>query len=118
MYAQDEAALTAGMKGLGKETGMIRKADPKTGDEVAAAAERIAAHYDASKAFFARKGAAFEDAVKWSEEGKSIAVAGGAAAKAGDAAAAGSAFQKLSGTCKSCHEAHREKLADGSYKIK
>ncbi len=117
-YAQDEAALTSGMKGLGKETGLIRKADPKTGAEVVAAAERVAAHYQTSKEFFAKKGSAFEDAVKWSDEGKTIALAGAAAAKSGDAAAAASAFQKLGGTCKSCHDVHREKLADGTYKIK
>lgn len=117
MYAQDDAAYEKAMKALGKDSGMIRKADPKTGAEVAAAAERIAGVYETSHAFWTKRGGA-ADAVKWSEEGKAAATELASAAKAGDAAKAGSAFQKLGGTCKQCHDVHREKLADGTYKIK
>ncbi len=116
-FAQDDAAYEKAMKALGKETGVIRKADPKTGPEIAAGAERIAELYATSKTFWEKRGGG-ADAVKWSEEGHAIAMEVAAAAKAGDAAKAGSAFQKLGGTCKQCHDAHREKLADGSYKIK
>jgi cytochrome c556 len=106
------------MKQLGKEAGAVRKADPKTGAELAAAGERIAGIYEAQKSFWAKRGNGFEDAAKWADEGHAIAMEFASAAKAGDAAKAGSAFQKLGGTCKQCHDAHREKLADGTYKIK
>ena len=36
----------------------------------------------------------------------------------GDAAAAKSALIQMATNCKGCHDAHREKLADGTYKIK
>jgi hypothetical protein len=31
---------------------------------------------------------------------------------------AGQATQKLSGTCAACHTAHRDRLPDGTFKIK
>jgi hypothetical protein len=116
MYAQDDAAYEKAMKALGKDSGMVRKADPKTGAEIAAAAERMASAYETSHDFWTKRGGA--DAVKWSDDGKAAAVELASAAKAGDAGKAGSAFQKLGATCKQCHDAHREKLADGTYKIK
>jgi cytochrome c556 len=58
------------------------------------------------------------DAVKWSEQGKAAAVELAAAAHAGNAGRATAAFQTISETCRACHEAHRETLAGGGYRIK
>ncbi|MEP6537208.1 MAG: cytochrome c, partial [Bryobacteraceae bacterium] len=40
------------------------------------------------------------------------------AAASGDAEGAAAAFKGVTGSCKGCHEAKREKLPDGSYKFK
>ena len=117
VFAQDDASYQKLMKDLGRESGVIRKADPKTGPDVAASAEKIAVVYDQSKTFWAKRGNT-EDAMKWSDEGKEAALELASAAKAGDAAKAGSAFAKMGGTCKGCHDMHRDKLPDGTYKIK
>jgi len=39
-------------------------------------------------------------------------------AAAGDVAVVKAQLGKLQGTCKGCHQAHREKLDSGKYKIK
>ncbi|MBC7925955.1 MAG: cytochrome c [Bryobacteraceae bacterium] len=117
VVAQDEASYQKWMKEMGKEIGILRKADPRTGPDVAASAEKIAVLNDQSRGFWVQRGGS-EDAVKWSDEGKSAALELAAAARSGDVTAASSAFTKVGGTCKSCHDAHREKLADGTYKIK
>ena len=115
--AQDDAAYQKIMKEVGRESGAIRKADPKTGPDVAASAEKLAVDFDQSKTYWTQRGGG-DDAVKWSEDGKAAALELAAAAKAGDAAKAGSALGKMNGTCKTCHDAHREKTADGAYKVK
>ena len=38
--------------------------------------------------------------------------------KAVDDAKAAAAFTRVGGTCKPCHDAHREKSADGKYHVK
>jgi cytochrome c556 len=66
--------------------------------------------------FWKANGAA--DAIAMSATGKAAAADLLAAVKASNGAGAKAAFGKLAGTCKGCHEAHREKLPDGKYKIK
>jgi cytochrome c556 len=57
-------------------------------------------------------------AVKWSEAGKAAALQLATATNSADAERVAAAMQSLAGTCRSCHEAHREKLPNGSYRIK
>ena len=116
LFAQDEAALQTGMKGMDKHAGVIRKLPTKTGDEVASNAEELVKLYGSMHQFWVQRNV--EDAVKWTDEGKAAATELAAAAKAGDTAKAESAFKAVGGTCRSCHTAHREKLPDGTYKIK
>lgn len=104
------------MKTTAAEMGSLRKNEAKTGPEAAASAEKLSAIYAEMGAFWTARNAT--DAAKLSEEGKSGADALAAAAKAGDADKAGAAFKQIGGTCKGCHEAHREKSAEGAYKIK
>lgn len=117
--AQDDAEFQKfqqWMKTTGAESRAIQKADPKTGAEVAASAEKLANVYTEMHEYWSKRSAA--DAVKLSEEGKTAATELAAAAKAGDAEKAAAAYKAFGGTCRGCHDAHREKLADGSYKIK
>lgn len=115
-FAQDEAAFHNEMKSIDKHAGVLRKLPAKTGDEAASNAEQIATLYGSMKNFWTKRNV--EDAAKWSDDGKAAAVELASAAKAGDGAKADNAFKALSGTCRSCHTAHREKLPDGTYKIK
>lgn len=57
-------------------------------------------------------------AVKLADQGHEGAMALEKAAMAGDAAAAKEAMGMISGTCKSCHTAHRVKNDDGSWGFK
>lgn len=114
--AQDEADLHKWMKDTGAANDVLRKLPAKTGPEAAASAEKISTAYAHMKGFWEKRNVA--DAVKWSEEGKTAADELARAAKAGEADAATASMKLLGGTCRSCHEAHREKLPDGKYKIK
>jgi cytochrome c553 len=104
------------MKTADKYSGALRKMERKTGPEAVRAAEELGGVYEEMIGFWRQRPAA--NAVKISEEGKAAAVILASAAKAGDAAKADEAFQTLGRTCRSCHDAFREKAADGTYRIK
>lgn len=114
--AQDDAEFQQWMKATGAELGALRKMDDKTGPEAAASAEKVSGLYEQVAGYFAKKNVA--DATQMSQDGKVAADELAAAAKAGDSEKANAAFKSLGGTCKGCHDAHREKAADGSYKFK
>ena len=61
---------------------------------------------------------AAEDAVKWSDDSAAAATATVAAVRAGDWEKVKSSWDGVGKNCKACHDKHREKLDDGSYKIK
>jgi cytochrome c556 len=115
LAAEDDHFVTS-MKSINAQVGALRKMEKKTGPEAAASAEKIAGAYENMIAFWRQRSA--DDAVRASEAGKTAAVQLSAAAHEGNAEAAQTAFAALGSTCKGCHEAHREKLADGTYKIK
>lgn len=115
LSAQDDAAFQTWMKSTNTEMGVLRKIDSKTGPEAAASAEKLSAIYQKVSAYWSAKHA--DDAVKISDEGKAAADALAVAAKAGESDKAAAAYKSLGGTCRGCHEAHREKAADGTYKI-
>ena len=114
LSAQDDAELSKSMKSLPKAMGVLR--DNKVGPDAAASAEIIQQVFASTESFWEKKGTT--DALKWTQEAKAAAGDLAVAAKAGDAEKAGAAFKTVAGSCRSCHEAHREKAADGSYKIK
>jgi cytochrome c556 len=116
LMAQENDAIEGWMKSLGATTGAVRKMEKKTGPEVVASAEKMGAAYENMIGFFRQRN--FADAVKWSEDGKAAAAELASAAKADDESKAMAAFAKVGSTCKPCHEAHREKSADGKYHIK
>jgi cytochrome c556 len=114
--AEEIPQLTMWMKTAGAALGALSKAEKKTGPQAVAGAERLGAVYENMIPFWRGRNAA--NAVKWSEEGKAAAVELASAANAGKEEEAAAALKTLSGTCHNCHEAYREKLPDGGYRIK
>jgi Cytochrome C' len=113
--AQDEK-FEEWMKATGNANKTLQKLEKKTGPEVVAHAEQISSAYENMIAFWRQRNAS--DAVKLSEEGKAAALELASAAHAGDDEKANAAFKKVGGTCRPCHDAHREKTPEGKYKIK
>jgi hypothetical protein len=116
LMAQDDAAIQKNMKAIDGHAKVIRGLSARTGGEAAENAEKIAELYDDMKDFWKKRN--FDDAVQSTDEGRAAALQLASAAKAGDAEKGEAAFKALSGTCRSCHMAHRERLPDGTYKIK
>ena len=114
--ATDEAGLQKEMKQIDEHAAALRKMQPLTGAEVSTHAEQLAELYESQKAFWVERKT--DDAIKLSDDGRAAAVQLAAAAKSGDAQAAAAAMKNLGGTCRGCHTAHREKLADGTFKVK
>lgn len=114
--AQDNGPIETWMKSVDISAKVLRKLEAKTGPEAAVNAEKIGAAYDSMIGYWRQRNAA--DAVKLSEDGKAAAAELASAAHAGDAEKAAAAFTKVGGTCRPCHDAHREKDADGKYRVK
>lgn len=114
--AQEYPQFVQSMKSTKAAMDVLAKAEKRTGQQTVRAAERLSGIYEEMIPFWRARKAA--DAVKISEEGKAAAIELANAANADDADRANDAFKKFSGTCKSCHDAHREKLDDGKYRIK
>lgn len=105
------------MEAVGKAVGVLRKAVPaKSMADVSTAAQQIADLLPKSLPVWEKRG--FADATKWTKESIDLAKELKMAADAGHAEHVSMVFGKLGGLCKTCHEAHREKLPDGKYKIK
>jgi Cytochrome C' len=116
LLGQENGELESWMKAAGASLGVLRKLEKKTGPEAVANAEKIGGIYENMIGFWRQRNA--EDAVKLSTEGKAAAVELASAANADDADKAAAAFNRIGGTCKACHDAHREKTPEGKYKIK
>jgi cytochrome c556 len=114
--AQENEKFEEWMKSVDTSAKVLRKLEPKTGAEAVANAEKIGAAYGNMIGYWREKNAA--DAVKLSEDGKAAALELVTAANAGESEKAAAAWTKVGGTCRPCHDAHREKLPDGKYKIK
>jgi len=115
--AMNEQQFQKLMKEVGKAAkGMKDKAQAKDAAAVEKDATRVATIYAQMAAFWkARK---VDDAAKLSGASAAAAKATAAAAKAGDWDKVKSNWGAVGKNCKECHDAHREKLDDGSYKIK
>lgn len=114
--AQDDAELSKAMKTIGKSMNNLKGMETKTGPEAVANAEKLVASYQTTATYWSAK--SVDDASKWTQESLTHAQDLLAAAKAGEQDKAAAAYKDLGGGCRTCHEAHREKLADGSYKVK
>ncbi len=117
LMALDEKELTKKMKAAGEHMNAIRKAmQGGAMPDVAMHAKGMVEALDGTEGFW--KDRKMDDAVKFNADGLEGAKALVKAAEANDTAAARAAAGKMGGSCKSCHEAHREKVSDGVYKIK
>lgn len=117
LFADNHEDFEKAMKVAGSTMGPLKKAlDAGAMDDAGAGATKLVGVFAASEKFWSERKTA--DAIQWSKDGGAAAKALSAAVSAKDADAAKAAFGKIAGTCKGCHEAHREKLADGTYKIK
>ena len=113
----DEKEVEGRMKATGDAMGELRKS-MQAGNmtEAAKHARVIEEKQSGLDAYWTGKN--LTQAATWSKDG---VVAAGELAKALEAGAADTvrpAMGKLGGTCKSCHDAHREKLPDGTYRLK
>lgn len=115
--AGQDDPLAAGMKAAKASMDTLSKAEKKTGPQITAAGERLGSIYENMIEYWRQRYTA-PDAVKFSEQGKAAATMLASASFAGDEAKVGEAMKILGGTCKSCHDAHREKTPEGKYKIK
>jgi cytochrome c556 len=116
--AQQVEEMTEWMKAAGQTSDRLRKAEKKTGPEIVTAAERLGGIYEQMIGFWRQRGPAAEDAVKLSMQGKNAASELASAAKAGDEAKAAEAIKGIGGTCKACHDTHRERIGENKYRIK
>lgn len=115
--AMDEKQFQKSMKEVGRlAKGFKDNAQAKNAAAVEKDSARVAEIYKEMAAFWtARK---MDDAAKWSGESSAAATATATSAKAGDWEKVKTSWNAVNKNCKSCHEAHREKLPDGGYKIK
>jgi len=116
VVAEENPEFVTWMKTTKSATDDLKKMEQKTGEQAVRRAERLGTVYESMIGFWRQRNAS--DAVKWSEDGKAAALQLATAAFAGDAEKAKTAFDAVNNGCKSCHDAHREKIADGKYKIK
>lgn len=114
--AQEDADFSKAMKTIGKSMNTLKGLEAKTGPEAAESAQKAADAFRVTEKYWTAHSTS--DAAKWTQESIGHAEALAAAAKAGETEKANAAYKSLGGTCKGCHEAHREKQADGAYKIK
>jgi cytochrome c556 len=113
----EDIALSKVMKQIGPGFGALRQsvAASNAADTTAQAAALSKAFGEAA-AFW--KTQARPDAIQWTEEARAAIGAVEAAVTKGDWDAVKAAVPKLQGACSNCHGTHRERLDDGTYRIK
>ena len=84
--------------------------------EIANDAGKIQELYKSTDATWKKHG--FDDAAKTSKDVQMAAEGIVKAARAYDFSTANEQFQVVARSCKSCHDVHRERLPDGTYRIK
>jgi cytochrome c556 len=117
VFGQDEQDLDKWMKQTKDLASSLRKnMESKAADAVAKDAKALEDIFKQVETFFAKRQTA--DAVKSSQDSHAAAHDLYAAATSGNADAMVTSSKALMGQCKTCHDAHREKTADGGYKLK
>lgn len=116
-FAQDHKELNAAMKTANAANGSLRKSiAAKDSAETAATAEKLAAAFKTVQAHFEEHH--MEDGIKFAQTANQASMDLAAAAKAGEWDKASAELKTLGAQCQGCHAAHREKLPDGTYKMK
>ena len=105
------------MKDTNAAAQSLRKnVEAKDYDGVAKDAATLKDLFSSTEEFWTKRNA--EDAVTAAKAGVKAATDLETAAKGKDAAAVADAAKSVNGTCKTCHDAHRERLPDGTSEIK
>lgn len=115
--SKEEVAFDAVMKQVNPTLGDLRKA-LDAADPAAAKAhgEKLRALFEDTRRFFAARAAA--DAVGWAGEAATLVESVTTGAASNNWTAARDAAAKIQPLCASCHNAHRERQDDGSYRVK
>jgi cytochrome c556 len=114
--AADEKEFETWMKTAGGTMGGLKKAlDAKNTAEAAQAAHKLEDVFSQVEKYMTKH--KVQDADGFAKDAGSAAKDIAAAAGAGNASDASAGFGKLGGACKSCHDAHREKV-DGGFRFK
>ncbi len=117
LYAESARPYEQVMKEVGAACGSLKKnLDAKMSQEAARDAEKLAALFKEVEAFWTKKNV--QDATGFAQNAQAGAKETFRASHASNMEGALAAFGNMTKNCKSCHDAHREKLADGSYRIK
>ena len=119
IVAQEGRPFSQVMKEIGGSVGEVKKAFDGQGNKeaVASGGEKLEGLFKEVQVFFVKRGGA-DDAVESAKNAQAAAKELATEATSGTKPGAQAAFAKVSGSCKGCHEAHREKLPEGGYKIK
>lgn len=117
VLAQDEADYQKWMKSIGPISGSLRKnLEAKNGEAASADAKKLQDVFEQVHGFWQKK--SVDDAAKLAADARDGFGEVAAQASAGKFDDASATLKKASATCGGCHMAHREKAADGSWKIK
>ena len=114
--AQDEAALRSAMKQIGPTCGALGKKIAAKDATATADAKQLSQWFGGVGKFWKAKKAA--DGVTFSKTAAAEFKAIGKLTAGGKWDEAGAAFKRATATCSGCHGAHREKAADGTWKVK
>jgi hypothetical protein len=113
----EEKQFRTWMRSVSAANGNLKKQVPgKAHEEAITEAQQLETTFKDVQAFFAKRNTA--DAVNIAETMTAAAHDLSTAAAAGNSDLEGAALNKLGAGCAACHSAHREKLAEGGFKIK
>jgi uncharacterized protein len=115
LVVSSEADYSIAMKEIGTQSAILRRATTSE-EDAAGAAQQLEAMFKEIQSFWQKKNN--DDAAATAGVALVSAQAVLKAVAAHDMGQAGQAAQKLSATCNTCHTAHRDRLPDGSFKIK
>jgi hypothetical protein len=117
LFADDLSTYQPLMKGGATAAGALGKGvEAGNAAEASKQAKVVADYFGGMAAFWSQKQA--DDAVAFCVDVITNANQISALAEAGDMSGVPAKLEALRGNCKSCHAAHRDKAADGSWVIK
>jgi hypothetical protein len=117
VWAQDDAQYQSWMKSNNANVASLRmNLQAKSGDAAAADAKKLQDTFAQVHAYWQKKNVS--DATQFAMDAENGFKEVGQLAAAGKFDEASAALMKTQANCGGCHMAHREKAADGSWKIK
>lgn len=117
VWAQDDAEYQTWMKSNNPNVASLRmNLAAKSGDAAAADAKKLQDTFTQVHAYWQKKNVS--DAMQFAMDAENGFKEVGQLAAAGKFDEASAALMKTQANCGGCHMAHREKAADGSWKIK